>query len=231
VLEAEGISRAYGVRRALDGIVLRLAAGDCRLILGPNGAGKSTLLRVLAGLLKPQSGSVRIEGRALSSEEPAVRGRIGFVSHQTFLYDDLTLEENLVFAARLQGVADPRAAAARALDAADLADRAPDRPRDLSRGMQQRAAIARALVHAPPVLLLDEPFTGLDVASADRLRARLLAERAAGRALLIVSHQPAEVWEVATEIGVMEQGRWIFEGKRPADLAGFAASLGQVPRD
>ena len=231
MLEADGVSRAYGLRRALDGVVLRLGAGDCRLLLGANGAGKSTLLRVLAGLLRPHTGSVRIEGRPLSAEEPAVRGRIGFVSHQTLLYDDLTLEENLVFAARLQGVADPTAAAARALEAADLADRARDRPRDLSRGMQQRAAIARALVHGPAVLLLDEPFTGLDAVSADRLRAQLLAERAAGRALVVVSHQPAEAWEVATEIGVMERGRWVFEGPRPADLATFAARLGEASRD
>ena len=196
------------MRRALDGVVLRLGAGDCRLILGPNGAGKSTLLRVLAGLLRPQAGAVRIEGRTLGADDPAIRSRIGFVSHQTFLYDDLTLSENLVFAARLQGVADSRAAASRALEAADLADRARDRPRDLSRGMQQRAAIARALVHDPSVLLLDEPFTGLDTVSADRLRERLLGERSAGRAIVIVSHQPAEVWEVATEVGVLERGRW-----------------------
>ena len=212
-------------------MVLRLGAGDCRLVLGPNGAGKSTLLRVLAGLLRPHSGTVRIEGRPLGADDPAIRGRIGFVSHQTFLYDDLTLSENLIFAARLQGVADSRAAAARALDAADLADRARDRPRDLSRGMQQRAAIARALVHDPSVLLLDEPFTGLDTVSADRLRDRLLAERAAGRAIVIVSHQPAEVWEVATEIGVLERGHWVFEGPRPADLAAFATRLAEVARD
>jgi heme exporter protein A len=211
--------------------VLRLAAGDCRLLLGPNGAGKSTLLRVLAGLLRPHAGSVHIEGRRLSAEEPGIRGRIGFVSHQSFLYDDLTLEENLVFAARLQAVSHPGAAAARALDAADLADRSRARPRDLSRGMLQRAAIARALVHDPAVLLLDEPFTGLDAPSADRLRGRLLAERAAGRALLVVSHQPAEVWEVATEVGVLERGRWVFESPRPDDLATFAARLGEATRD
>jgi len=128
-------------------------------------------------------------------------------------------------------VADARAAAARALEAADLADRARDRPRDLSRGMQQRAAIARALVHDPSVLLLDEPFTGLDTVSADRLRERLLAERSAGRALAIVSHQPAEVWEVATEVGVLERGHWVLEGPRPADLGTFAARLAEVSRD
>jgi heme exporter protein A len=212
-------------------VELRLAAGDCRLLLGANGAGKSTLLRVLAGLLRPHTGTVHIEGRRLTGDDPEIRGRIGYVSHQTFLYDDLTLEENLAFAARLQGVPHPRAAAARALEAVDLADRSHDRPRDLSRGMLQRTAIARALVHDPAVLLLDEPFTGLDALSADRLRQRLLAERAAGRALLIVSHQPAEVWEVATEVGVLERGKWIFEGPRPADLATFAARLGEVARD
>ena len=209
----------------MAGISLTLAPHDCLLVLGPNGAGKSTLLRLLSGLIRPHAGTIHIAGRALTGEDPAARASLGLVAHQTMLYDDLTLLENLQFAARLYGVPDGRAAAARALEEAGLAHRAADRPRDLSRGMQQRAAIARALLHRPRVLLLDEAFTGLDAGSADRFRTRLLAERTSGCAIVIVSHHPAEAWDVATQVGVLADGRWASLGERPAELAGFERAL------
>jgi ABC-type multidrug transport system ATPase subunit len=205
----------------LDGVSLALAPHDCLLVLGANGAGKSTLLRILAGLIRPHAGSIHIAGRALTRDDPGARAALGLVAHQTLLYDDLTLLENLQFAARLYGVPNGRDVALQALDQAGLSSRAGDRPRDLSRGMQQRAAIARALLHRPSVLLLDEAFTGLDAASADRLRSRLLVERTRGCAIVIVSHQAAETWDLATHIGVLAEGRWARSEARPADQAGF----------
>jgi heme ABC exporter ATP-binding subunit CcmA len=221
LLEATALVRAYGRRRALRGVDLSLSAGETFVVLGPNGAGKTTLLRLLAGLMRPGEGEVRVMGRPLRSAEPDARRPIGLLSHQSMLYDDLTLAENLMFAAGLYGLPSPREAVARALGEAGLADRAGDRPRNLSRGMQQRAAIARALLHEPSVLLLDEPFTGLDATAADRLRELLRAESLKRRAMVIVTHHAAEAWELATHVGVLVAGRWAIREPRPNDLGSF----------
>jgi heme exporter protein A len=221
LVEARGLTRSYGPVRALRGVDLTLAAGEVLLVLGPNGAGKSTLLRSLAGLLRPQSGTVQIAGRLLSGDDPDARRPIGLLSHQSLLYDELTLFENLLFAARLYDVPDPRARADAALAAQGLLDRRDDRPRGLSRGMQQRAAIARALLHDPALLLLDEPFTGLDAIAADRLRSLLREHCHGARAMVIVTHHASEAWELATRIGVLVGGRWALDIPRPADLAAF----------
>ncbi len=217
MLAAEGLTRRYGTRRVLHDLSLQLAPGHCLLVLGANGAGKSTLLKLLAGLIRPHAGTVHVAGQPLRADDPASRAALGLVAHQTMLYDDLTLLENLEFAARLYGQSGETGLAMAALAAAGLADRARDRPRDLSRGMQQRAAIARALLHQPTVILLDEAFTGLDAASAERLRARLLAERSRGCAIVVVSHQPSEAWPVATHVGVLSEGRWARFEERPAE--------------
>jgi heme exporter protein A len=163
---------------------------------------------VLAGLTRPERGEVRLEGRALGRDAPEVRRAVGLVSHQTLLYDDLTLHENLTFTARLYGLADPVATARSALDAAGLGSRADDFPRRLSRGLAQRAAIARALLHRPRLLLLDEPFTALDAAASERLRAELRARRDEGLGIVLVTHQLGEAWEAATRIAVLVDGRW-----------------------
>jgi len=143
------------------------------------------------------------------------------VSHQSLLYDDLTILENVALAARLYGVPDPRSAARRALDAVGLADRAQDRPRRLSRGLLQRASIARALVHEPRLLLLDEPFTGLDAPAAERLRALLGERLSAGLGLILVTHHLDEAWELATRVAVLTAGRWMLEEPRAGALAEF----------
>ena len=220
LLEARGVTRAFGGQRALRGVDLSLGAGEALAVAGPNGAGKTTLLRILAGLMRPTAGEVRLAG-GRSPREPAARRRVGLLSHQSHLYDDLTAAENLQFTARLYGLPDAAARSARALEAAGLAGRADEPVRQLSRGMLQRVAIARALLHEPEVLLLDEPFTGLDAPSADRLRARLEAERSRGRALVIVTHHLAEAWEVATHVGVLVRGAWARLGPRPAGLEAF----------
>ncbi|HET7241367.1 MAG TPA: heme ABC exporter ATP-binding protein CcmA, partial [Gemmatimonadales bacterium] len=208
LLEATGLRRAYGRRQVLRDIDLTVAAGEAVAVAGPNGAGKTTLLRVLAGLARPDRGEVRLEGQPLRRDAPEIRRAVGLVSHQTLLYDDLTLHENLTFAARLYGLPTPSAAARSALDEAGLGARADESPRRLSRGLAQRAAIARALLHRPRVLLLDEPFTALDAAASERLRDELRARREQGLGIVLVTHQLAEAWEVATRIAVLVDGRW-----------------------
>jgi heme exporter protein A len=230
LVEARGLTRSYGPVRALRGVDLTLHAGEVLLVLGPNGAGKSTLLRSLAGLLRPQAGTVRIAGRMLSGDDPDARRPIGLLSHQSLLYDELTLFENLLFAARLYAVPDPRARAEAALVAQGLQDRRDDRPRSLSRGMQQRAAIARALMHDPSVLLLDEPFTGLDAVAGDRLRTLLRDHQRGDRAMVIVTHHASEAWELATRVGILVGGRWALDAPRPDNLSAFDRTYQELAR-
>ncbi len=190
----------------MDRIDIAIEAGECLALFGPNGAGKTTLLRLLAGLLRPTAGEARVDGVTLPGGASA-RAVVGLISHQTMLYPALTALENVEFAARLHGVPDARAAAAAALARLAIADRADTAVRSLSRGMQQRVTVARALVHAPRVLLLDEPFTGLDDAGSATL-AETLAELARdGAALLLVTHDVREGLALATQVAVMRRGK------------------------
>ena len=159
---AQGVTKRFGRSAALRGIDIEASPGERLAVFGPNGSGKTTLLRILAGLSSPTNGEVRIGGLTHAKGARRLRGRIGVVAHHTYLYDDLTAEENLVFYARMFGLAEPERAAAEALERAGLFERRRDRVRAFSRGMQQRAALARATLHDPDVLLLDEPDTGLD---------------------------------------------------------------------
>lgn len=205
-VEASGIRRSFGRRRAVDGVDLTLDAGDCLALFGPNGAGKTTLLRIVAGLLKPVAGTVRVDGREVRGDASA-RELVGLISHQSMLYGALTARENVEFAARLYGVADPRAAAIQALERIRIADRADMRVRSLSRGMQQRVSIARSIVHEPSVVLLDEPYTGLDAAGSAALTAMLQVLRAAGAALVLVTHNVDEGLAIASHAAIMIAGK------------------------
>jgi len=229
-LEAVGLDRAYGSVRAIRGVDLTLGAGEVLMVLGPNGAGKTTLLRVLAGLLRPSAGEVRIAGQTLRASEPESRRPIGFLSHHSLLYDDLTLLENLAFAARLYGLSEPEHKAREALRGFGLGERLNDQPRDLSRGLEQRAAIARALIHDPAVLLLDEPFTGLDTNSAELLRALLRERCLGGRAVVLVTHHPSEAWDLATRVGVLRGGQWVLQETRAASLEQFVTRYQELAR-
>lgn len=226
LLAAAGIERRFGPLRVLRGLDLALHPGETLVLAGPNGAGKSTLLRILAGLMRPTAGTVTVLGRRVSGRDADSRRPIGLVSHQSFLYDDLSLGENLAFAARLYGVRDPRGAADAALVAAGLAERSAAPPRALSRGMLQRAAIARALLHAPRLLLFDEPFTGLDAASATRLRETLERHATAGGAAILVTHHIAEAWDLATHVAVLRAGEWALLEPRSGTLDAFLVRSG-----
>lgn len=213
VLEADGLTRSFGGRRAVVGVSLELDAGECLALFGPNGAGKTTLLRLLAGLLKPTAGAARINGQLLRGDA-AARAQVGFISHQSMLYGPLSVRENVELAARLYGVREPAAAATQALREMRVLDRAESPVRSLSRGLQQRVSIARAMVHLPRVLLLDEPYTGLDALGAATLTEMLARLRAEGATLVLVTHNITEGLEVATQAAVMHRGRVVRRERR-----------------
>jgi heme exporter protein A len=187
-VEVLDVSKHYGRRRALAHVTISGRGGEILGLLGPNGAGKSTLLNVLATLMRPTSGEVRYGGKLSREVGDALRGRIGVLGHDLFLYGDLSAKENLEFFGRLNGVTAIAARVQRALDDARLTDRAHERVSGFSRGLRQRLALERALIHDPRLVLLDEPFTGLDDTSCTALADRLRALRAAGVLILMATH-------------------------------------------
>lgn len=212
MLRAEGLRHTFGRVIALDDVTFSLAAGQTLAVFGPNGAGKTTLLKVLAGLIRPGAGSATVSGG---------RRAIGWISHQSHLYDHLTVRENLLFWAALYDI--PGAArAARAVAVMrrlGIDDRADQAVWSLSRGLVQRAAIAKALIHDPEVLLLDEPFTGLDLAAAAEVRALLGELRGAGRIVVLATHNVDEGVELATDIAFQHRGRFVHFAPRGARSA------------
>jgi heme exporter protein A len=180
-IELADVGRAYGERVALAGLSLSLEEGRTLAVFGANGAGKTTLLRILATLLRPHRGTARVLGRELPREGWAVRGRVGFLGHEPLLYRDLTARENLRFHARLHGVAGARVETL--LDAVGMARRADDPVHTYSRGMVQRVAVCRALLHEPELLLLDEPLAGLDPGAAAAVGPLI-----AGGTRVVISH-------------------------------------------
>ncbi len=186
-LEVEGLTRHFGEREALSDVSLALAERQTLVVFGPNGAGKTTLLRVLATLLRPHAGSVRVLGSSLPGEAWTVRGRVGLLGHEPLLYRELTALENLRFHARLHGAGERRVR--ELLESVAMEARASEPLRTLSRGMVQRVAIARAVLHDPELLLLDEPNSNLDPAAVE-LVAPLIGA-ASGRTRVICSHDPS----------------------------------------
>ena len=229
VCQTVALVRRFGRRRAVAGVDLAISAGECLAVFGPNGAGKTTLLRLLAGLLRPTSGDVLLLGKRLTSQATAERGRVGLISHQSMLYDVLTVAENIAFAARLHGVRDPDAATARAMMRLGLQGRELTPVRALSRGWQQRVSIARAIVHDPALVLLDEPYTGLDVAGARALTELLRALRDDGAALALVTHSVDEGLALATHAAIMLDGTIRrHDATAGVDPAAYAAQYRQL---
>jgi heme ABC exporter ATP-binding subunit CcmA len=224
---ARGVERKFGSVVALRGVDLDVSAGEVVLLLGPNGAGKTTLLRCIAGLARPSRGSVRVAGRDVHAD-PSARSGLGLLSHHAFVYDDLTARENLRFAAALHALDDVEARVSSAMEAVGLSRWADTTVAGFSRGTLQRLAIARATLHHPALLLLDEPFTGLDAHAAMDLRHRITAERTAGRAIICVTHEPGEAWLPATRVVVLSAGRLVLDIPRPDSLEEFRVSYGKV---
>lgn len=215
-IEVSGLTQRYGSSRALDRLDLAIPWEQRLAILGPNGAGKSTLLRIIATLIRPTRGRVAVGSLILPDQAATVRRHLGLVAHQTFLYDDLTAAENLIFYGRLYRVADPAGRAATLLARVGLSERANERVRNLSRGLQQRVALARAIVHDPPILLLDEPDTGLDVEGADLLGTLLRDELGRLRTTLFTTHNLDRAQALADRVIVLRDGRLILDGAAEA---------------
>ena len=196
------VSRNFGRRRALNRVSLRCEAGEIVALLGPNGAGKSTLLSIAATLLEPSSGTIQYGTLERNRE---LRRRIGLLAHDLYVYPELTAAENLTFFAQINGLPDVSRRVDRALTSAKLIDRRDDQVTGFSRGMRQRLALERALLHDPRLVLLDEPFTGLDDASSGALVERLLGLRAAGAIVLLATHD-LEVIDGVIDRAVMLSG-------------------------
>lgn len=224
LLEARDLTRSFGPLLAVDGISFSLEAGEFLTVFGPNGAGKTTLLSLLAGGLRPTSGEVKLGGGALDPGGTGWRSRIGVLSHQGFLYGHLTAAENLRFYAALYGVEDPERIDA-GLVRVGLETRADTRVRDFSRGMRQRLALARTLLHEPELVLLDEPYTGLDAHAAAVLREVLGALKDGRRTVVMVTHNLAEGLELADRVAIQARGRFVHHGTaaqaRGGDFARF----------
>jgi heme exporter protein A len=201
------VTRNFGRRRALNRVSLTCRAGELVALIGPNGAGKSTLLAIAATLLKPSSGQVFYGTQPVAGAGAAVRARIGLLAHDLFIYPELSARENLKFFAELHGVADAGPLVDGALARANLSDRRDDPVSSFSRGMRQRLAIERALLHAPRLLLLDEPFTGLDDDAVRATGERLRLVRKAGAIVLVTTHDLEAIEPLADRALVLTAGR------------------------
>ena len=217
-LTVEDVSRHYGRRRALSHITFHATRGGILGLLGPNGAGKSTMLALLAMLLRPSTGTIRYGAHDSGMQGPSLRRSIGVLGHDLFLYPELTARENLEFFAGLYGIADCAASATAALSDAGLTDRGNDPVSSLSRGMRQRVALERALIHQPRLLLLDEPFTGLDDASAAALSRRLQSLRQSGAIIVLATHDLDLAEGLLDRAVFLRDGRMIDAVDRPDAL-------------
>lgn len=203
-LTAQHLTRHFGDRVAVEDVSFELEPGQIFALLGPNGAGKTTTLRMLAGLIAPTSGSVRVGSEAMTAgAAPRLRGRIGFLTEAPGLWDNLTVRDNLKVYAQLYGMRDAEKAVSEALALFEIADRSTDRTARLSKGLKQRVALARAIVHRPSIVLLDEPTAGLDPESARDVRELIVAMRGEGRAVLLCTHNLDEVERVADRVAVL----------------------------
>ena len=225
LFEARSVVRHFGAVPALDRIDLAIAPGERVLLLGRNGAGKTTLLRLAATLLRPTSGTVLLFGHDPRGDAgAALRARIGYLPHASLLYDDLTVAQNLGFHAGLHGLAGAAARVETALQEAGLADRADDAAGTLSRGLQQRLSAARAFLHRPDLLLLDEPFTGLDRPGVARLQGLLRDRLGREGACLLATHDIPSAWPLVTRVVALARGRVVLD----RSAAGLAAE--DLPR-
>jgi heme exporter protein A len=210
-LEIHGIKKSFGLKPVLRGVDLTLDAGERVAMLGANGAGKTTLLRILAGLTRPASGSVSIDGLDLLRQTREIRRKVGFVAHQPYLYEDLTALENLIFFARMYAVEQPQQRAIELLRRVGLSKKARERAGSLSRGQSQRLALARALLHSPELLLLDEPETGLDQGGLVLLDELWQEHHARGGSILFTTHDLESALARSDRVIMLNNGRMAYQ--------------------
>jgi heme exporter protein A len=211
MIELTGVCKSFGHQVALRDVTLSVTGGERVTLIGPNGAGKTTLLRILATLTRPTSGTVRVAGLDPAQDRNSVRRQIGFLSHQTLLYDDLTSEQNLRFYARMYGLRNSRDRIIALLERVGLAARRQDLVKSFSRGMKQRLAVARAVLHRPQLLLLDEPFAGLDVHATEMLTALLDEMANEGTTTVLATHSLDRAMAVGRRVVVVHSGRVVHD--------------------
>jgi heme exporter protein A len=215
-LEADDIRKTFGHFMALAGITLNVERGEFLALFGRNGAGKTTFLKVAATLVRHTHGKLRIEGVDISEQPEKARLHIGFLSHNTYLYRDLNPTENLRFFARLYGIKDPNSRIESLLDRVGLRRRASDPVRAFSRGLHQRLGIARVMLHDPSLILLDEPYTGLDANAVEVLNQMLDEASAAGKTIILTTHDLEQGLRAATKAAIIDKGNVVFTGSAKA---------------
>ncbi|MEW6240382.1 MAG: heme ABC exporter ATP-binding protein CcmA [Chloroflexota bacterium] len=206
MIEVRKLVKRFGMKTVLRGVDFRVEQGEFVALLGPNGAGKTTFLRILASLSRPSLGEVKVAGHSLPHQAAAVRARLGVVSHLPLLYGDLTAEENLQFYARMYNIPNYAPRITEVLQMVGLENRRRDLVRTFSRGMQQRLAIGRAVLHDPEVVLFDEPYTGLDQDASAMLDEVLRSVAARGRTVVMTSHDLARAEDLATRFDILSRG-------------------------
>jgi heme exporter protein A len=212
LIEMRGVIKRFGHVTALSGVDYQVVPGEAVTLFGPNGAGKTTLLRMIAGLSRPTEGELLLDGEpVIDGADEALRRRIGYISHQSLTYGRLTARENLLFFARLYGVPDEETKVETLLQEVGLSRRADDVVDTFSRGMKQRLSIARALVHDPDIILLDEPFTGLDQHAAEMLKRMFASLREKGRTLIMITHNLAVGIAMSGRVAVQVAGRIVID--------------------
>ena len=210
-IEVQGLTKSFGNHLALRGIDLEVRQGEAVVIFGPNGAGKTTLIKVLATIMNPSSGKILIDGLGLKNNAEEIRRRIGVITHQTFLYSNLTAYENLEFYCRMYDVPRAKERICEIVAMVEMTSRLHDRVGTLSRGMQQRLSIARSLLHKPAILLLDEPETGLDQQAISILREALQTKGAGKRTIILTTHNLERGMELGDRLLILDRGRIVYE--------------------
>ena len=209
-IEVRHLRKAFGTLKAVDGVDFELKQGEFLTVFGPNGAGKTTLIKILAGLTQPSSGTAKVAGFDIAEGHPEMRKEIGIISHATALYADLTPLENLIFFARMHGLKQPEDRALKVIEEVGLSPRRNDRIRTFSRGMLQRLSIARAVLHDPAILFLDEPFTGLDLHATNVLKEHLQRLHDRHRTILMTTHDISCGLEMCDKVALQVQGKFAF---------------------
>lgn len=219
-IRIRGLTKAFGHQVALRRVDLAVAEGEFLTLFGPNGAGKTTLIRIVASLTRPSEGTVWVKGQELAKSATSLRRHLGLISHNPLLYGDLTPDENLRFFARMYDLPDAADRIDVVLDQVGLIGRRRDPVRTFSRGMVQRLAIARAILHDPTIMLLDEPYTGLDLQAADMLRTVLTELASSNRTVILTTHNLEQGLEMCDRAAILHRGRVAWEGARSGlDLA------------
>ena len=213
-IEARGVTKLFGDRHALRGVDLRVSRGEHLVIFGPNGAGKTTLVKILSTLVKPSSGSVWLDGINIRDKPVQIRRKISLVSHQTFLYDDLTVYENLKFYGKMYDVPNLEQQIHEVISWVQLESRINDRVGTLSHGLQQRASIARAVLHNPSILFLDEPEVGLDPHASNMIRDMLGSINAGSRTVVMTTHNLERGLELGDSIVILDRGKIVYQTPR-----------------